>query len=56
MSKTYGHNRRSRWLRTPMWWWREKTHQPARAKTRAKLHRLDEDDYPDNKKPQDYYW
>ncbi len=45
------------WLRSePSWWHKMKTHIPARAKEKAMLHRLEEENYPDRKKPHDYYW
>ncbi len=56
MSRTVNDTYHKRRMTTPMWWWREKNHRPARAITRQKLHRLDEENYPDNKKPQEYFW
>jgi len=44
------------WMRNPNWWNRMMTTKPARAETRGMLHRLEEEGYPDYKKPEHYFW
>lgn len=66
MARTYHHGSKQKqrifgrfwqWLRNePKWWQKMTNHVPSRRKERDMLHRLEEENYPDRKKPHKYYW
>lgn len=46
-----------RWLRNwPKWWDKLMHHAPARRQERDMLRKLEEEGYPDRRKPHNYYW
>ncbi len=46
-----------RWMRNwPRWWDKLRHHAPARRQERDMLAKLEEENYPDRRKPHNYYW